>query len=413
MAYLNESNIELADITFFVEQLGYMHINAWEKQLLGRTSLREVVLIERLRAKLQQLNPHIPEECIDRAISEVTKSRATLTPVIANKEVYELIKKGVPVTYKDVHGAEVNDYVQIINFNQNEISKNEFLLVSQLSIEYLQAQNITRRPDLLLYVNGLPLIMIELKNATEKVKSGYDKNLKDYQRDIPQLFWFNLLVCISNGIQTRIGSFNAPWDHFFSWLKLKDTAITHDQPSKDEIEEESKRTGEHLSLKIFGEGLCKKDILLDYFENFILYHKNKIKIIAKNHQFLGVNNAIVALQNRESNKGKLGVFWHTQGSGKSYSMIFFSKKIQRKVTGNWSFLIITDRKDLDSQIYRNFLETETIVETKEQKENYYRPADRDKLQEYLQSNRSYIFALIHKFGIDSGKTFPKLTDRND
>ncbi len=413
MAYLNESNIELADINFFVEQLGYTHINAWEKQLIGRTSLKDVVLTDRLRTKLQQLNSHLPEDCIDHAVSEITKSRATLTPVMANREAYELIKRGVPVTYKNVDGTEVSDYVQIINCNPTEINKNEFLLVSQLSIEYLQAQNITRRPDLLLYVNGLPLIMIELKNANEKVKTGYDKNLKDYQRDIPQLFWYNLLVCISNGIQTRLGSFNAPWDHFFSWLKLKDTAITHDQPSKEEIEEESKKTGEHLSLKIFGEGLCKKENLLDYFENFVLYHKNKVKIIAKNHQFLGVNNAIVALENRESNKGKLGVFWHTQGSGKSYSMIFFSKKIQRKVTGNWSFLIITDRKDLDSQIYRNFLETETIVETKDQKENYYRPADRDKLQEYLQSNRSYIFALIHKFGIESGKTFPKLTDRND
>jgi len=411
MAYLNESNIELADINFFVEQLGYVHINAWEKQLIGRTSLKEVVLTDRLKTKLQELNPHLPADCIDFAISEVTKSRATLTPVMANKEVYTLIRSGVPVTYKDARGAELNDYVQIISFA--ETNKNEFLLVSQLSIEYLQAQNITRRPDLLLYVNGLPLVMIELKNANEKVKTGYDKNLNDYQQDIPQLFWFNLLVCISNGIQTRIGSFNAPWDHFFSWLKLKDTAITHDQPSKDEIEAESKRTGEHLSLKLFGEGLCKKETLLDYFENFVLYHKNKVKIIAKNHQFLGVNNAIVALQNRGSNQGKLGVFWHTQGSGKSYSMIFFSKKIQRKVTGNWSFLIITDRKDLDSQIYRNFLETEAIVETKEQKENYYRPTDRDKLQEYLQSNRSYIFALIHKFGIESGKTFPKLTDRND
>jgi len=413
MAYLNESNIELADINFFVEQLGYIHINAWEKQLIGRTSLKEVVLVDRLKTKLRELNPHLPEDSIDRAVAEITKSRATLTPVIANKEVHELIKRGVPVTYKDADGVEVNDYVQILNCNSNEINKNEFLLVSQLSIEYLQAQNITRRPDLLLYVNGLPLIMIELKNANEKVKTGYDKNLKDYQRDIPQLFWYNLLVCISNGIQTRIGSFNAPWDHFFSWLKLKDTAITHDQPSKEEIEEESKKTGEHLSLKIFGQGLCKKENLLDYFENFVLYHKNKVKIIAKNHQFLGVNNAIVALENRDSNRGKLGVFWHTQGSGKSYSMIFFSKKIQRKVTGNWSFLIITDRKDLDGQIYRNFLETETIVETKEQKENYYRPSDRDKLQEYLQSNRSYVFALIHKFGIESGKTFPKLTDRND
>lgn len=411
MAYLNESHIEDADINFFVQTLGYSHINAWEKQLLGRKSLKEVVLTDRLKAQLQILNKHIPETCIDFAISELTKSRAIMSPVLANKEVYELIKNGVPVTYKNELGREENDYVRIIDFGPD--NENDFLVVTQLSIEYQQTQNITRRPDLLLYVNGLPLVMIELKNATEKVKTGYDKNLKDYQRDIPQLFWYNLFVCISNGIQTRVGSFNAPWDHFFSWLKLKDTSITHDQPTKDEIEKESERTGEHLSLKIFGEGLCKKDKLIDYFENFVLYHKNKVKIIAKNHQFLGVNNAIVALQNKDSNKGKLGVFWHTQGSGKSYSMIFFSKKIHRKVIGNWSFLIITDRKDLDGQIYRNFLETETIVETKDQKENYFRPADKGKLQEYLQSNRAFVFSLIFKFGIETGKTYKLLTDRTD
>ena len=410
MAYLNESHIEEADIKFFVDKLGYEHINAWEKQLIGRSTLKEVVLKDRLKTSLKKLNSHLPESCIDQAIGEITKSRATLTPVIANKEVYELIKKGVQVSYKTEQGKEENDYVRIIDFTSK--NENDFLVVSQLSIEYLQI-NYTRRPDLIIYVNGLPLVMIELKNASVKVKSGYDGNLKDYQKDIPQLFWYNLFVCISNGIQTRVGCFNSPWDHFFTWLKLTDTAVTPDQPTKDEIEKESEVTGEHLSLKLFGDGLCSKNNLIDYFENFVLYHKNKVKIIAKNHQFLGVNNAIVALQNKENNQGKLGVFWHTQGSGKSYSMIFFSKKIHRKVSGNWSFLILTDRKDLDSQIYRNFLETEVITETKEQKENYYRPNDREKLKEYLQSNRTYLFSLIHKFGIESGKTFPKLTDRND
>lgn len=411
MAYLNESHIEEADINFFVEELGYTHINAWEKQLLGRKTLKDVVLIDRLRNSLINLNKHLPNSCIDYAIAEITKSRAALTPVMANKEVYELIKNGVQVDYKNADGREESDYVKIIDFGPE--NNNDFLLVSQLSIEYRQIETITRRPDLLLYVNGLPLVMIELKNATEKVKTGYDKNLKDYRRDIPQLFYYNLFVCISNGIQTRIGSFNADWGHFFSWLKLVDTSITHEQPTKDEIEKESERTGEHLSLKIFGKGLCSKNNLIDYFENYVLYHKNKIKIIAKNHQFLGVNNAIVALENKEINKGKLGVFWHTQGSGKSYSMIFFSKKIHRKVRGNWSFLIITDRKDLDGQIYRNFLETEAIVETKDQKENYYRPADKEKLREYLQSNRAFVFTLIFKFGIETGKTYKQLTDRND
>lgn len=411
MAFINESHIEEADIQFFELKLGYEHINAWEKQLIGRDSLKDVVLKDRLRTKLQELNRHLPTESIEYAVSELCKSRASLTPVMANKQVYELIKKGVPVEYNNNDGREEKDYVKVIDFDNPK--NNEFLVVSQLSIEYLQVQNITRRPDLLLYVNGLPLVMIELKNATEKVKVGYDKNLSDYKRDIPQLFWYNLFVGISNGIQTRVGSYNAPWEHFFTWLKQEDTTVSHKQMDKDEIEKLSETKRKRLSLQIFCEGLCEKSTMLDYFENFVLYHKNKVKIIAKNHQYLGVNNAIESFKNREGKQGKLGVFWHTQGSGKSYSMIFYSRKIQHKITGNWSFLIITDRTDLDDQIYKNFKDTETVVETKDQKENYYRPNKREKLKDYLQSNRTYVFSLIHKFGIQKGKTYPKLTDRNN
>lgn len=411
MAFLNESHIEEADIQFFELILGYAHKDAWEKKLIGRDSLKDVVLKEDLRIALIRLNNTLPKECIEFAIDELSKSRVSLTPVIANKEVYQLIKNGVPVSYQNNEGREENGYVKVLDFEDEE--NNDFLVVSQLSIEYLQIENITRRPDLLLYVNGLPLVMIELKNATEKVKGGYDTNLRRYKRDIPQLFWYNMFVCISNGIQTRVGSFNAPWEHFFSWVKLKDTAISNTQKSREEVEKEAEIKENRLSLKLFGEGLCTKSNLLDYFENFVLYHKNKVKIIAKNHQYLGVNNAIESLLHKEDSKGKLGVFWHTQGSGKSYSMIFFSQKIERKVPGNWSFLIVTDRTDLDSQIYRNFQDTEVVLETKEQKENYYRPRSRNKLREYLESNRSYVFSLIHKFGIEKGKTYPKLTDRDD
>jgi type I restriction enzyme R subunit len=411
MAFLNESHIEEADIQFFELILGYAHKDAWEKKLIGRDSLKDVVLKEDLRTALKRLNDTLPEECIEFAIDELSKSRVSLTPVLANKEVYNLIKNGVPVSYQNKEGREENGYVKVLDFDDE--TNNDFLVVSQLSIEYLQTANITRRPDLMLYVNGLPLVMIELKNATEKVKGGYDINLRRYKRDIPQLFWYNMFVCISNGIETRVGSFNAPWEHFFSWVKLEDTSVSNTQLTRLEVEAKSRTTSKRLSLKLFGEGLCNKKNLLDYFENFVLYHKNKVKIIAKNHQFLGVNNAIESLINKEDKKGKLGIFWHTQGSGKSYSMIFFSQKIERKVQGNWSFLIVTDRTDLDSQIYRNFQETEVILETKEQKENYYRPSSRNKLRDYLQSNRSYVFSLIHKFGIDKGKTYPELTDRDN
>ncbi|ALI98565.1 type I restriction endonuclease subunit R [Rufibacter tibetensis] len=416
MAFLNESHVEEADIKYFEKHLGYQHINAWKPEKIGRESLKEVVLRDRLTSALTRLNPDLPASCINFAADEFARSRASLTPIMANKEIYELIKKGVPVTYTNQEGKEQAAYAQVINFENPSSKDNEFLVVSQLSIEYLQVENTTRRPDLLLYVNGLPLVMIELKNATEKAKVGYDKNLKDYRRDIPQLFWYNLFVCVSNGIETRVGSFNAGWEHFFTWVKLKDTAVDQNQLTLGEVEAASKKNNNRLSLKLFGEGLCNKDTLLDYFENFVLYHKNKVKILAKNHQYLGVNNAFHSLataSTKEERNGKLGVFWHTQGSGKSYSMIFFSKKVNYKLNGNWSFLIITDRRDLDDQIYRNFVETETVIETKGQKQNYYRPSSREKLQEYLQSNRSYLFTLIHKFSIEKGRTFPKLTDRDN
>ena len=167
MAHINESHIEFADINFFTKDLGYQHIDACEKKLIGRETLKDVVLADRLQRSLENLNSHIPQDCIRHAMFELTKSRATLTPVLAKKEIYELVKNGVPVTYKNELGREENDYVRVIDFNDK--TNNDFLVVSQLSIEYQEIQNITRRPDLLLYINGLPLVMIELKNATEKV----------------------------------------------------------------------------------------------------------------------------------------------------------------------------------------------------------------------------------------------------
>ena len=192
MAFLQESHIENADINFFIEELGYQHINAWEKQLIGRKNLKEVVLKDRLRAALLRLNRHLSES-FDFAIIELTKSRITLEPIGANKVIYELIKNGVAVTYKNELGKEEIGFVKVLDYEDE--TQNDFLVVSQLSIEYLNVGSSTHRPDLLIYVNGLPLVMIELKNAKEKVKTGYDKNLSDYKQDIPQLFWYNLFVC--------------------------------------------------------------------------------------------------------------------------------------------------------------------------------------------------------------------------
>ncbi|PHO11797.1 deoxyribonuclease [Malaciobacter marinus] len=419
MAYINESHIEDADIKFFLENLKYdEHINAWKDELVGRSSLKEVVFKDRLFNTLEKLNPNIPNDCLYDAIEQISKSRVSQSEIEANSEVYELLKEGYYTTYKNDEGKDEPVQIKFIGFDEG-IIHNEFLVVSQLTIEKLSSTG-KRRPDILLYVNGLPLVMIELKRPDIKVKTGYDKNLQDYREDIPQLFYYNLFVGISNGINTRLGSFNAPWEHFFSWTKLKDNVEDKNQNTLLELENKSIHEKPRLSLQVLCEGLCNKTNLIDYFENFVLYHRKRAKIIAKNHQFLGVNRAIENLKNSQDTK--LGVFWHTQGSGKSYSMIFFSKKINRKVVGNWSFLIITDRNDLDEQIFKNFVDTQTINLSTDQnmKNNEYRAkgksgkdGSRAQLEEALSQNKSFYFSTIFNFGLDKGKVYKEKSNRDD
>ncbi len=403
MAYLNESDIEDSDIELF-KSLGYEHINAWREKLVGRESLKEVVLKDRLNQSLHKINKNLPQSAIDDAIKELTKSRVSLSEIEANQEVYSLIKEGVSVTYTDEKNREQIVKVKVIDFT--DMKNNDFVVVSQLSIELL-GSNRNRRPDLILYVNGLPLVMLELKNAKVKIKTGYDDNLQTYREEIPQLFYYNLFVVISNGIQTRVGSFIAPWEHFFPWAKLEDNVV----------EKKSQEEKPKLSLEICTKGLCSKENLTDYCENFVLYHRKKTKIIAKNHQFLGVNRAIDSFKNRDGT-GQLGVFWHTQGSGKSYSMIFFTKKLNRTVTGNHSFLILTDRNDLDDQIFRNFLDTETfsLGANDKQDKNPFRAkgqGSRKQLEVALTQNKSFYFSTIFNFGIAKGKTYTQKSDRDD
>ena len=254
------------------------------------------------------------------------------------------------------------------------------------------------RPDLLVFINGLPLVFIELKNSDVKVKTAYDKNLKDYIRDVPQLFYFNQFCVLSNGTEARIGSFTAEYGHFCEWLRLSE---------EDRVDRKSIRKS-GTSIEYLLDGLFDHETLLDYIENFILYENKREKIIAKNHQFLGINNAIDSFKNRKHLEGKLGVFWHTQGSGKSYSLGMFVNKINRKMQGNFSFLMVTDRVNLDDQLYKNFLRTEIITE-----EETARPENSEMLREDLTTSKAFIFTLIHKFRYDKGKKYPVLSERDD
>lgn len=358
----------------------------------GRANKKACVLPCVLTESLRRINPHVPHDKLDGVIHDLTADFSDSDLVAKNYELYNKLRNYIQVaTRRDGKGDF--ELVKLIDFDRPK--NNTFTAVSQM---WIQGRYYWRRPDILIFVNGLPLVFIELKNSIVKVQEAYDKNLKDYMRDIPNLFAFNQICVLSNGMETRLGAFNATFDYFFEWLKQ----------SEDEKLDRKAIMDNGVSADYFVDGLLHKDTLIDYIENFILFENKTTKIIAKNHQFLGVNNLMESVKNRETLKGKLGVFWHTQGSGKSYSMVMFARKVRRKLEGNFTFLVITDRDDLDTQIYKNFVRTEVIGNKEE-----CQPKNGEQLREYLQGNKSFIFTLIHKFHYDKGKKYPVLTKRND
>lgn len=295
------------------------------------------------------------------------------------------------VKFKDEQGLQREETVRVMEWEHPK--ENDFLLVSQL---WVTGDIYTRRADLLGFVNGLPLVFIELKASHKQLAHAYRDNLRDYKETIPHLFWYNALIILSNGSATRLGSLSAEWEHFNEWKR---------------INSEGERGV--ISLDTVLRGVCEKSRLLDIVENFMLYTEDMNglqKLAPMNHQFLGVNNSFVAVENILKNQGRLGVFWHTQGSGKSYSMIYFAQKVQRKLAGNWTFLIVTDRIDLDDQIYKNFAGTGAVTEPEEKT----RAQDREHLRQMLaDEDHRYVFTTIQKFGTQRGEPHPVLSQRSD
>lgn len=398
--FISEDQIEKAAVALLKERYGYRTLDCLTAQRedladrSGRASKREVTLRKLVREHAVKFSPGIPDEDIDRALEALWERRSASQPLAVNRELYGLIRDGIPVEYTNDQGRKVPGLVRVVDFEHPD--QNDFLAVTQLWIE---GDRGFRRPDILIYVNGLPLVFIELKNSNVKVQNAYDDNLTTYRHEIPQLFAHNAFCVLSNGLESQVGSFNASYDFFFSWLRP-------DDETENVAREQVEKSGASLERVIHG--LFPKERLLDYIENFILFHKDSVKVVAQNHQFLGVNKAIESFRNREGRKGRLGVFWHTQGSGKSFSMIFLSRKIFRKFAGNFTFVIVTDRDDLDGQIYRNFLETDSVS-----KAEAARPANSEKLREFLGRNLRVVFTLIQKFRIDKGRTYPVLSERDD
>ena len=406
--FISEDDIEQALLKRLQHECGFDVLNCYTAKSddlndgSGRSDKREVILADRLRAALERLNPQVPAEVVDQALAELLLPRTAMTLVAANRQMDALLRDGVPVTYEPETGPQagqtVTERLHVIDFDapDPEAGRNHYLAVTQL---WVRGEHGYRRPDMLLYVNGLPLVFIELKNSNVKLRAAFEDNLTTYKSEIPQLFTTNALCVLSNGIETKLGSLTAQWEHFFTWLRVDDEKEALDRKAI---------AAQGLSVERVVAGLLRPERLLDYMENFCIFYRETQKIIAQNHQFLGVNNAFAQFQRRHELNGKLGVFWHTQGSGKSFSMVFYTRKIFRKLTGNFTFVVVTDRDDLDGQIYRNFLHTGVVAPKDE-----VRPRDSAKLREMLGKNKRVVFTLIQKFRYDKGKDYPLLSDRDD
>lgn len=406
--FISEDDIEQGLIQRLQHLCGFNALNCFTAQPddlndgSGRSDKREVILTPRLRAALERLNPEAPSHAVDQALLHLLQPRTAMSLVAANREMDGLVRDGVPVTYKRQTGPQagqtVTERLKVIDFDFADAKqlRNEYLAVSQL---WIRGERGYRRPDLLLYVNGLPLVFIELKNSNVKLRAAFDDNVTTYKAEIPQLFVANALCLLSNGLETKVGSLTAQWEHFFAWLRVDD---------EKEVLNRKAIAAQGLSVERAVLGLLHPERLLDYVENFCVFYKETQKVIAQNHQFLGVNNAFEQFTRRRELDGKLGVFWHTQGSGKSFSMVFYTRKIFRKLAGNFTFVVVTDRDDLDGQIYRNFLYTGVVAPKDD-----VRPRDSAQLREMLGKNKRVVFTLIQKFRYPKGKAYPLLSERND
>lgn len=346
----------------------------------GRESYKEILLLRYFHEALKTLNPWMNESQISEAQKALENRLSTSSPLQVNEEKYFLIRDGIPVTVKKPNGQTETKKAAVIDFQNPD--NNYFLAVKELKIHGALYR---RRTDIVGFVNGIPLLFVELKKNTVDVQNAYDDNYTDYQDTIPHLFYFNAFLMLSNGTEAKIGTFGSKYEFFHEWKRL--------------AEEEQGS----VALETMLRGICRKENFLDLFENFILYDHSgghTAKILARNHQYLGVNEAIKAYAARKLNDGKLGVFWHTQGSGKSYSMVFLAQKVRRKFEGSPTFVILTDREELNSQISDTFENSGLLGKTKAAK---FIATSGDDLVQKLKGNPSFIFTLIQKFNKPSAE----------
>ena len=285
------------------DELGWDVIFAYNQEVLGengtlgRKDYHEIVLWRYFNQALKELNPWITDAQITEARQTLSSYLSSASLLQINEEKYFMIRDGIPVTVKKPNGKTEEKKAIVIDFNDPD--NNHFLAVKELKIH---GDLYRRRTDIVGFVNGLPLLFIELKRNDVDVENAYTDNYTDYQDTIPFLFYYNAFLMLSNGMEAKVGTLGSKYEFFHEWKRLSED----DEGS--------------VALETMLRGICKKENFLDLYENFILYDHSDgktVKILARNHQYLGVNEAVKAYGERQLREGKLGVFWHTQGSGKS------------------------------------------------------------------------------------------------
>ncbi len=391
--YTEDNLVQQTTADYLEGRLGWQSIYAHNTETfgpdgtLGRTNDGEVVLTRHLRQALEDYNPGLPDGAYDNAIREITQVTAAQSTLQTNLEKYGLLRNGVKVTYPDPRGGMETRTLRAFDFDNAE--NNHFLAVREL---WIKGPLYRRRADIVGFANGIPLLFMELKNIHRNVRRAYDENLADYKDTVAHIFHHNAFVVLGNGVDARLGSYSASFEFFREWKRLDE-----DEPGVVDME---------TLLK----GVCTKSNFLDLFENFVLFDdsgERLIKVVTQNQQYLGVNRAIRSVEARHEAAGKLGVYWHTQGAGKSYSMVFFSRKVHRKIGGNFTFLVLCDRDDLANQIYRTYAGCGVVGEHEEVR------ADSGKhLKRLLGEHKTYVFSLIQKFNEDVLPDEP-YSDRDD
>lgn len=361
-----------------------------------RKSYKELVLVKRLREALARLNPQIPGTALDEAVGKVCRSTGT-TLLLDNKDFHTLLSSGIAVEYRDAAGEIKADLVRLFDFDTP--GQNEFLAINQYTV--IEGE-INRRPDVLLFVNGIPLVLIELKNATDvkaNLKAAFQQ-IQTYKREIPSLFRFNELCVISDGLDARLGTVSANLERFMTWKTV----------------DGEKEVGNVPMLEVLLRGVCAPERLMDIVRNFIVFERNDseksfIKKIAAYHQYWAVNKAMQSTLVATQGDHRAGVVWHTQGSGKSLSMVFYTGKLIGSLQlANPTILVVTDRNDLDGQLFDTFANCNDLL-----RQNPVQAESRAHLRELLDREAGgVIFTTIQKFYPEEGESaFPVLTTRSN